>query len=74
MSSSAAASDAAPVFSGENQDGREYKRWKVSVKNKLLTMHKLPESARGAFTYPLEWESIGGSGALGSRPVSEEGW
>ena len=55
MSMSAAASDAAPVrvFSGETEDGREYKRWKVWVKNKLMTMDKLPETARGAFIYTL---------------------
>ena len=51
---SAAASEAAPLrFSGENEDGREYKRWKTWVKNKLLTLDKLPETARGAYIYTL---------------------
>ena len=47
--------DAGPLryFSGENEDGREYKRWKTWVKNKLLTLDKLPESSRGAFVYTL---------------------
>ena len=40
-------------FSGENEDGREYKRWKTWVKNKFLTLDKLPESSRGAYIYIL---------------------
>ena len=40
-------------FSGENEDGREYKRWKTWARNKLLTMDKLPETSHGAFIYTL---------------------
>lgn len=40
-------------FSGEAEDGREYRRWKLWVTNKLLTMDKLPASARGAFLFTL---------------------
>eukprot|EP00435_Cladocopium_sp_Y103_P031858 s655_g8.t1 len=41
-------------FSGENEDGREYKRWKVWVTNKLLTLDtKVPAKARGAYVYTL---------------------
>ena len=40
-------------FSGENEDGREYKRWKTWAQNKLLTMDKLPETSHGAFIYTL---------------------
>ena len=40
-------------FSGETEDGREYKRWKQWVKNKLLTLDKLAEGFRGAYIYTL---------------------
>ena len=44
----------ARVFSGENEDGKEYKRWKVRVTNKLLTLDsKVSEKARGAYVYTL---------------------
>lgn len=54
-SSSLLASEAAFAkgFTGENEDGREYKRWKTWVKNKLLTLDKLPDSSRGAYIYTL---------------------
>ena len=54
-SSSALANDSAWAkgFSGENEDGREYKRWKTWVKNKFLTLDKLPEASRGAYIYTL---------------------
>lgn len=41
------------TFSGETEDGLEYKRWKTWVQNKLMTLHKLPEAARGAYVYTL---------------------
>ena len=42
------------MFSGENEDGREYKRWKTWVVNKLLTLEsKIPEKAHGAYVYTL---------------------
>lgn len=40
-------------FSGEAEDGKEYKRWKVWCKNKLLTLDKLPEASRGPYIYTL---------------------
>ena len=41
-------------FSGEDEDSREYKRWKVWVTNKLLTLgDKCPAEARGAYVYTL---------------------
>ena len=40
-------------FSGETEDSQEYKRWKVWVMNKLLTLDKLPKNARGAYVYTL---------------------
>eukprot|EP00435_Cladocopium_sp_Y103_P029595 s2144_g7.t1 len=44
----------AKVFSGDNEDGREYKRWKVWVTNKLLTLDsKVPAKARGAYVYTM---------------------
>ena len=54
-STSVAAGEAASNrgFSGENEDGREYRRWKTWVRNKLLTLDKLPETARGAYVYTL---------------------
>ena len=41
------------TFSGENEDAQEYKRWKVWVQNKLLTLDKLPAAAKGAYIYTL---------------------
>ena len=42
------------VFSGDNEDGKEYKRWKVCVTNKLLTLDsKVSTKARGAYVYTL---------------------
>ena len=44
----------AKLFSGESEDGREYKRWKVWVTNKLLTLDsKIPTKAHGASVYTL---------------------
>ena len=43
-------------FAGNNEDGsaREYKRWKVWVQNKLLTMgDKIPDTAHGAYVHTL---------------------
>ena len=40
------------VFSGENEDPLEYKRWKTWVSNKLMTLDsKVPKEARGAYVY-----------------------
>eukprot|EP00435_Cladocopium_sp_Y103_P032199 s207_g8.t1 len=40
-------------FSGDSEDSKEYKRWKTWCCNKLLTLHKLPKSARGSYVYTL---------------------
>ena len=37
------------MFSGEAECGREYRRWKTWMHNKLLTMDKLLEAYRGAY-------------------------
>ena len=42
------------MFSGGLEDAKEYRRWKVWVTNKLLTLSdKVPETARGAYVYTL---------------------
>jgi len=42
------------IFSGENEDPLEYKRWKTWVSNKLMTLDsKVPKEARGAYVYTL---------------------
>ena len=59
MSSTAGASNdganGGPVryFAGEDEDPKEYRRWKTWVQNKLLTMDKLPKEAKGAYIYTL---------------------
>ncbi|CAK9116539.1 unnamed protein product, partial [Durusdinium trenchii] len=40
-------------FSGEDCDHREYRRWKQWVVNKMRTMDKLDEAARGSFIWTL---------------------
>ena len=40
-------------FSGEDEDVKEYRRWKTWVQNKLLTLDKLPKAARGSYIYTL---------------------
>ena len=40
-------------FSGEDENVKEYRRWKTWVQNKLLTLDKLPKSARGSYIYTL---------------------
>ena len=40
--------------SGEDEDHKEYKRWKTWMSNKLLTLSdKIPASARGAYVYTM---------------------
>ena len=45
-------------FTGESEDTREYKRWKVWVQNKRLTLEKLPKRALGAYVYTLLLECV----------------
>ena len=40
-------------FSGEAEDGKEYLRWKTWTQNKLVTLDKLSEAARGPYVYTL---------------------
>ena len=52
--SSSAETSAGRMFSGESEDSMEYKRWKMWVQNKLLTLDtKVPKDARGAYVYTL---------------------
>ncbi|CAK8985736.1 unnamed protein product [Durusdinium trenchii] len=53
MTSSTSTEGGLRFFSGDSEDGREYKRWKQWVKNKLLTLDKLAEGSRGAYIYTL---------------------
>ena len=39
------------IFSGENEDHREYRRWKLWISNKLLTLDKLPKEAYGSYIF-----------------------
>ena len=41
------------TFSGEDADHREYRRWKQWALNKMRTMDKLSEEARGSFIWTL---------------------
>ena len=41
------------MFSGDNEDSEEYRRFKVWCTNKMMTMEKLPAKARGAYVYTL---------------------
>ena len=55
MAGADSAGDGPPkMFTGDNEDGKEYKRWKTWVKNKLLTLEaKVPAKAHGAYIYTL---------------------
>jgi hypothetical protein len=53
VASSSAASTSESRQSGENEDGRGYRRWKTWVLNKMLTKDKLGDNARGAFIMTL---------------------
>ena len=42
------------IFSGNDEDPKEFRRWKAWVGSKLLTLStNMPESAKGAFIYTL---------------------
>ena len=51
--SSSEANQGIRYFTGENEDGKEYKRWKVWTLNKLVTLDKLTPEARGPYVYTL---------------------
>ena len=54
MSGGSFDSSTSRVFSGEDEDAREYKRWKTWVTNKLMTLDsKVPAKAHGAYVYTL---------------------
>ena len=40
-------------FSGEDEDPKEYRRWKLWLTNKLLTMEKLERKAYASFLITL---------------------
>ena len=37
-------------FSGDSEDYKEYRRWKLWLVNKIATLDKLPKTAPGPFT------------------------
>ena len=51
QSSSSDASGGIRCFSGESEDYKEYRRWKLWLVNKFQTMDKLPKEARGSFLF-----------------------
>ena len=59
MAAAGSASSSGPdgqirVFSGDDEDAKEYKRWKIWITNKLLTLSdKVPASAKGAYVYTM---------------------
>eukprot|EP00435_Cladocopium_sp_Y103_P055765 s362_g18.t1 len=52
-SSTAETSGGIRQFSGESEDGKEYRRWRLWISNKLLTLDKLPAEAKGAYVFTL---------------------
>lgn len=40
-------------FNGESEDHREYRRWKLWLSNKFMTLDKLPKSSRGSYLFTL---------------------
>ena len=40
-------------FSGDSEDAQEYRRWRTWVRNKILTLDKLPKTASGPYIYTL---------------------
>eukprot|EP00435_Cladocopium_sp_Y103_P076318 s154_g90.t1 len=51
MSSTNDVSGGTRCFSGESEDYREYKRWKLWLVNKFQTLDKLPKDARGSYLF-----------------------
>eukprot|EP00435_Cladocopium_sp_Y103_P045506 s941_g13.t1 len=39
------------IFSGESEDHKDYRRWKLWIQNKLLTLDKLPKEAYGSYVF-----------------------
>lgn len=67
------------IFSGESEDYKEYRRWKLWISNKLLTLDKLPKEAYGSYLFtcltgktleavehvePSEYQKAGGEAVL----------
>ena len=67
------------IFSGENEDYKEYRRWKLWISSKLLTLDKLPKEAYGSYLFtclagkaleavehldPSEYQKAGGEATL----------
>eukprot|EP00435_Cladocopium_sp_Y103_P035287 s382_g9.t1 len=50
-SSSDPAGGGVRYFSGESEDYREYRRWKLWLVNKFQTLDKLPKEARGSYLF-----------------------
>ena len=56
MASDASSSDFGShrVFTGNDEDPKEFKRWRQWVSSKLMTLsNKMPAEAKGAFIYTL---------------------
>ena len=51
MSSSSDGTGAVRYFSGETEDHKEYRRWKLWLLNKFQTLDKLPKEARGSYLF-----------------------
>ena len=47
--SSGSADGNTKMFSGENEDGKEYRRWKLWLSHKFKTLDKLQADARGPY-------------------------
>ena len=51
LSSSSDAPGGIRCFSGESEDYKEYKRWKLWLVNKFQTLDRLPAEARGSYLF-----------------------
>eukprot|EP00435_Cladocopium_sp_Y103_P050118 s180_g15.t1 len=51
MSASSDGAGSIRYFSGEAEDHKEYRRWKLWLLNKFQTLDKLPKDARGSFLF-----------------------
>ena len=67
------------IFSGESEDYKEYRRWKLWISNKMLTLDKHPKEAYGSYLFtcltgkaleavehvePSEYQKAGGEAVL----------
>ena len=58
-------------FSGDSEDTKDYRRWKIWVQNKLLTLDKLPVTAKASLHIHLAiWKGSGVRRASGALAIS----